>query len=322
LSKRFFDIFKTQSRRGRPRKRPLHVGLLKKLVIRVAQPLPTNVFVKLTPLRKVEKIFGISFQRDIRERSIHQLPEQVSEMVEKTINPIMDWFSLTSGFVAQHPGKLTAYNEWVVFLCGQGSSHRGRERSHRRIFSAFLRGSGFGTPLQGFYTVCFVAAMWMLKMAWDYSRRDGGDEESDTTPPPLPPPTGGDETVVERPQRRGLPRLGLRLMDPPDPPLTLRELVIEALIGMGMSRQGANDLVDGRTIYGVDAQVYRRICSLIFIRCTECEEMIAIDHADLFDYVLLVDEVLVVYCPNCGTWTVADVTTIRTTQVFHLHDFV
>jgi hypothetical protein len=321
VSKRFFNFFKSKRGPGRPRKKPLYVGLLKKLVIRVARPLPTNVFAKLTALRKVEKVFGISFERDIRERSIHKLPEQVSELVETTVNPLMDWFSVTSGFVAQHPGKLTAYNEWVVFFCGEGSSHQGRERSHRRIFSAYLRGAGFGTPRQGFNTVSFICAMWMLKMAWDYYR-DDGDEEPSTTPPELPPPTGGDETVVERPQRRGLPRLGLRLMDPPHPPLTLRELVIQALIGMGMSRRGANDLVDGRTIYGVDAQVYRRICSLVFIRCTECNEMIAIEHAELFDFVLLVGDLLVIYCPNCGTWTVADVTTIRTTQVFHLHDFV
>ena len=89
---------------------------------------------------------------------------------------------------------------------------------------------------------------------------------------------------------------------------------------MGMSSKGANDLIDGNVVYGSDAEIFRQICSLIFIQCTSCENMIAIDHDMLFDAVIYLpdDDLIVSWCPECDGFCEASVTTLIGSQVINL----
>lgn len=308
---------------------------VKRLIVRLGKRLPTSKFMQLTPDRKLKKLLKrLGFHSDVNMSG--DLLHKVADHLEGQINPYSDFWSLTKAMVKQQESTLSTTNVWRVFLWGPGTAKRGRPRSHEIIVGFIMRGGGFGTPREGrdtlalwfCYMFIFLMIMSARKALEDIESptleiEPGDDEELQ------PSIEGPKETVIEPPPDPDMPvpRLGIRLKRPmPGPGLlgepNLEKAVILALMGMGMSRQGAMDLINGRSVYGSDLEAYRRILDMIFIRCTECGDMIGIDHNEIWDFIILIDDDLISYCTECGTWTTVDVTAVQTTQVFHLRQYV
>ncbi|MDR3443679.1 hypothetical protein [Dyella sp.] len=298
----------------------------------VGRRLPTSRFNQLTPFQKIQHWFGFGPERvatnpggAMVNRAVVRGARSGEQWFFAFIHENVSWMSpFTNAFLQTQGSRLTTVNHWRSFFWGRDAIYRGRETYQRRVLGACLRAGGFGTPFEAVKTIAVGFALGMLKRWWDELLAGGGGVDTPAPvdpPPPEMPPQG--RTVTGRDQKHA-GRVGFRL-----PPMhiprtrtrrTLRDLVIFALMSMGMSRQGAEDLVDGEVIYGADADVYRQICRLIFIQCLACEDMTAIDHEELLNAVVYFpdDDMLVSWCPSCGTYCEANVTTLMGDRVFNL----
>jgi hypothetical protein len=276
--------------------------------------LPTSRFNQATPIYKFGcwmKLPALGNGSGLENMAVVRAAGGLEKFLMGLIMQSLGSYSfLTNALVRQQKTKLTTYNHWCAFLWGQGAIYRGRETDQRRLVGAIMRGAGFGSPKEGAWTVIATAAtvigLTFLKNWWVTCKDKPAPELAAPDVPPAPRKPGGSMPGLHVEARRRK---------------TLRDLVIYGLMSMGMSEAGANKLVDGEMIYGADADVYRRICSLIFIRCTVCDNMTAIEHADLMHAVLYFDEddMVVSYCLECQSLCEADVTAIDNGHVVHLH---
>lgn len=283
---------------------------LNSLVRAAGRRLPTSLFNQATPVYKVVhwlKLPAFGSGSAFENMAVVQAAGGLEKFLMGLISQTLGSYSfLTNALVRQQKTKLTTYNHWRGFLWGEGAVYRGRETDQRRLVGAIMRGAGFGSPKEGAWTIVTIIALMFLKNWWVTCKDKPAPELAPPDTPPKPRKPGGSMPTFKVPSRRRK---------------TLRDLVIYALMSMGMSESGANKLVDGEMIYGADADVYRRICSLIFIRCTICDNMTAIEHSELMQAVLYFDEddVVVSYCPHCRSFCEADVTAIDDGGVVHLH---
>ena len=263
-------------------------------------------------------------------------------------------FSWYSAFVARHSSNLTPMNTWRVLLKGQGAARRGRPKSTERILNLGLRGMGIATPWDALMTFGTMVGFGLVYEYWTKGKApttDSGNSNSNVPPPDpndLVDVGGGNDSGD--PSDGGLPptpkgpKFGFRHRTQPTVRVTrrpspshfrfgrrmhrdrlylgnrIRELARRALRAMGMSRQGAIDLVDGRPVYGRDAEIYRQICDMVFIVCDSCHQIAGIPHAQLVHAVIYLpeDKVLLSFCTQCGAFTSVKVSVFAAHQLIHL----
>jgi hypothetical protein len=297
------------------------------LVQAFATRIPTQKFQQLTPVKKAETYFKINFSRFADNSVVNYFAGQASGAVESAfwtkVSGVIGWDGLasltpfTQLYVEQYKGTVSPLNTWRIFLYGEGSAKRGRPTDTERCANAVLRMSNAGTPGGLFKTILIALVFYLLALWW---KQEKEAEKPESLPPvadsPDQPPTPSPDPPPTREQVGIMIESATKSDDTP----TLQGLLKSVLRQLGMTPGGADDLLAGKLIYGNDANIYRHLCSLVFIECLECGSMVAIEHAELFNALIYLpdEEILLAYCEECEAFTEVRVSTFYSNSVVHI----
>lgn len=302
-------------------------SLAAKMVKACASRIPTQKFQQLLPLKKAAFYLGAGSSQFTDSSVMNYLAGKASGTAESAFwtkvsgvigsDGLGSLTPFTQLYVQQYKGTVSPLNTWRIFLYGEGSAKRGRPNNTERCVNAALRMSNAGTPGELFKTILIALVFYLLALWWKQGKEA---EKSESLPPvddsPDQPPTPSPEPPPTKEQ------VGIMIHDAPssDNTPTLQDLMKAVLGQLGMTPAGADDLLAGKLIYGNDANIYRKLCSFVFIECLECGNIVAIKHTDLFNALIyLPDEaMLLAYCEECEAFTEVKVSTFYSTSVVHI----